>query len=184
MGRNGRGVLRLMRVDKAVVGVFILAMVLLAAGVSGCKKSGEDQSSSPDAMPTEYPEGLSADSAVESVAETLIGALDGGDTEILKGLVAVKAETEAVEAIYRRHGRTSDMKPEQVEGMVVAGWRASYAFLQAGETVVDRTSVRGDTAAVFASVKRLDGTPGMLKIKFIREDGLWKVRGGLESVSE
>ena len=184
MDRSRFGVLRFLRADTVRVHVLLLAVVVLAAVASGCKKGGQDEESVEGGASFQYPSGLSADSPVEDVARALITALDEDDEETLVGLVAVEAEVDAVEAIYRRRGRTSSIGPEQVAGMTVDGWGASYAFLQAGETAVERASVNGQSAVVFAVGKRPDGTPSTLKISLVREDGLWKVRAGLESVSQ
>ena len=163
--------------------VLMLAAALFAALATGCKRSDE----APTGQPTgsfKYPEELSAQSTPEEVATLLLKALDEEDQQTLLGLVAVQAEAEAVDAIYRKYGRKSDAKPEAVAAMAAAGWAASYAFLEKGATKVESSSVEGDSAAVIASGKRLAGASSSLKIKLIREEGLWKVRAGLESIAE
>ena len=68
--------------------------------------------------------------------------------------------------------------------LTVVGWRSSYAFFQNGQTTPTRQVIEGDNAVVFARGTRPDGEPATLEIKLLREDGLWKVRAGLESVPE
>ena len=66
--------------------------------------------------------------------------------------------------------------------MTAAGWRATYMFFEENETHVEHETIERDTASVFASGKTPVGKARTLKITLLREDGLWKVRAGLESL--
>jgi len=188
---DGVSVLRMVRLRAAPAGTIVLALVSLAMLASGCGRDGEGEgaasggaSGEEPASVAAYPSSLSADSSPEEVVGVLIQALDEDDDATLIGLVAVKAEVKAVEAIFRRGGRSAKLTPESVAPPTAGGWGASYAFFRAGETQVDSATVEGDTAVVLATGNRLDGTPSTLKVKLVREDGLWKVRAGLESLGK
>ena len=178
---DGVSVLRIVRLRGALAGAVVLALVWLAVLASGCGRDGEGESAAPASVAA-YPSSLSADSSPEEVVGVLIQALDEDDDATLIGLVAVKAEMKAVEAIYRRGGRSTKLTPGGVAAFTAGGWGMSYAFFQAGETQVDSATVEGDTAVVLATGKRPDGKPSTLKVKLVREDGLWKVKAGLESL--
>ena len=143
--------------------------------------SGKSQEGQP-AISLKYPSDLSAESTPKEVAGVFIRALDEDDGATLLGLVAAKAEAEAVNEIYRKHGKDADTSPETAARLAASGWKATYAFFQDGETEVVREAVTGDTADVFASGKAPDGKERTLKIKLLREDGLWKVKAGLQSL--
>ena len=169
----------------------LLLCCLAVAIFRGCAKNGANDGSAsepgaerPAASLASYPGELSAESSPSDVAMVLIEALDGDDKETLLGLVAVNHEMEAVDAIYRRHGRASDISPEKTAAMTATGWQATYAFFKNDETTVERETVRGDTAEVFASGKSPVGEPRTLKIKLVREDDVWKVRAGLLTLAE
>ena len=171
--------------------MLIFTALALTATSPGCGKGPEgeeaatgESSEGLSRVSLQYPPALSSESSPMDVARVLIKALDEGDKQTLLGWVAAKAEVEAVEAIYRRHGRTADTNPEQAARLAAGGWLATYAFFQKGQTEVKRESIRGDKVIVFASGKAPDGKPRTLIIKFAREDGLWKVRAGLQSLSE
>ena len=167
----------------------VVACLLLAVAASGCDRNNDAGESTPaprsgesaSALPP-YPSGLSAESSPTEVAQVLIQALDADDNGTLLGLVAVNHEMAAVDAIHRKHGRRSRLKPESVSAMTAAGWRATYAFFQENETRIERETVKGDTAEVFAAGKTPVGKARTLKINLLREGGLWKVRAGLESL--
>jgi len=170
---------------------YLLLCFLVLAILWGCGENGGNggtpsdpatERSAPALAP--YPAGLSAESSPTDVATVLIAALDSEDKATLLGLVAVEHEVEAVDAIYRRHGRASRLKPENVAAMTAAGWQATYAFFKKNETKVERETVTGDKAEVFAAGKSPLDKPCGLKIKLVREGGVWKVRAGLESLPE
>jgi len=166
-----------------------LVCVLVIAGLSCSKKSDSEGGASgagkegKAAVSLKYPSNLSAESTPKEVAGVLVRALDEDDGATLVGLVAAKAEAEAVNAIYRKHGREGATSPESAARLAAAGWMATYAFFQEGETEVVREVVTGDTAEVFAAGKAPDGKDRTLKIKLLREDGLWKVGAGLQSLA-
>ena len=164
-------------------GALLVTALSLALMLSACGGKGQDEEAPSDgeeAVAFEYPSALSAESSPSEVAQVLIQALDEDDTETLLGLVATKAGAEAIEAIFSARGRKSNMTPAQVAALPVSGWRATYAFFLTGETEVTREEVHADTALVFANGKKPEGRSQTLKIKLIREDGLWKVRLGLQ----
>jgi len=165
--------------------LFCVALLLLL--VPACGKGKGDQEAQQQASAEEsgaafeYPSQLSRESSPEDVARVLIRALEEEDKETLAGLVAVKAEMAAVEAIYRRHGLRADTDPRSVAALAASGWSLTYAFMRPGETTVDHASVEGDSAVVVARATRADGAPCTLRIRLVREDGLWKVSGGIET---
>ena len=165
-------------------GLLFVTALSLAFVLSGCGQEAQDEEAASEgesAAVLEYPSSLSAESSPSEVAQVLIQALDEDDTGTLLGLVAIEAGTEAVEAIFSQHGRKSDITPRQVAALAAGGWRATYVFFLAGETEVTREEVHADTAVAFASGKLPDGKSQTLEITLIREDGLWKVRPGLDA---
>ena len=168
-------------------GVLLVLAAALVAMAWGCGKGQEGEGAPPAETSTAgpaaaYPSALSAASSPTEVAQVLIKALDEEDKGTLLGLVAVKAVAKDIEAIYQKHGKTSKGAPKAAPGLAAAGWGATYAFYQTGQTTVTREEVTGESASVFAGGKAPDGSPKTLKIKMVREDGVWKVRGGLETV--
>ena len=161
-----------------------LAAALLATGCGG----GDDGGNSADkgAVSFPYPAGLSAESSPSDVAGVLIEALDAKDKGTLLGLAAAKDAAKEVEAIFRKHGRSSEKSGKlgklgkNAAAMVVMGWGATYKFCQAGKTTVKAESIQGNTAVVTAAAAAPDGKPKTIKIKLMREDGVWKVRAGIE----
>ena len=166
----------------------VIVAVWIGAAVSGCGGGDDDGAgsggSSGGAPPAalEYPAELSSASSPSDVARVLIRALDAGDNRTMTGLVAAKAEAEAVDAIFRKHGRRANTRPEAAAALAVSGWRATYAVFRKGETEVDREAVEADTATVFARGRLRSGEARRLKITLLREDGCWKVRAGLQTL--
>jgi len=164
---------------------------LVLAIASGCNRNDQGDGAAPQPADepsatalAPYPADLSAQSSPTDVATVLIRALDADDAETLRGLVAVKHEVEAVDAIYRRHGRAGDTTPEKAATMAAAGWQATYLFFETNATQVERETIEKDTAEVFAAGKSPTGKPRTLKIKLVREDDVWKVRAGLETLPD
>ncbi len=177
--------------SKASGRMFFLTAVSLVVVVSGCGGDTDDNESGSGGSSEgqssgllEYPSNLSGDSSPEQVATVLITALDEKDKGTLLGLVATKAASAKIDAIFRKHGRARRTEPVKAAGLTVVGWGSTYAFFQNGQTKVKRQAIEGDNAIVFASGKRPDGKAATLKIKLIREGGLWKIRAGLESLLE
>ena len=174
-----------MRTGSCARGVLIV-IVTATLAVAGCGRGKEESeaTSAPEApaagVPA-YPAGLSGTSSPKDVAAVLIKALDADDNDTLLGLVAIKAASQDVNAIYEKHGRKSDFTPEKVAKLAVGGWRLTYSFFEQGQTSVTREAITGDAATVFADGKGPDGKPKTVKISLVREDGLWKVMPGLES---
>jgi hypothetical protein len=169
--------------------IILPALFLLVLAVcSGCGR-GEDTTSVPtengvssDSNLPSYPPTLSAQSSPEEVAQILIKALDTDDGRTLRGLAAIESSSKDVSAIYRKYGKQSPMQPEDVAKLVAAGWRATYAFFESGETQIQDSTLSGDSAVVMATGKAPNGDARRLRIKLVREDGLWKVCAGLESL--
>jgi hypothetical protein len=160
-----------------VVLLWAMCSVLL---VTGCGSDGGEEEA--EAALPRYPPALSAESSPWQVAEVLIKALDEEDGQTLLGLVAIKRGSSEVDAIYAKYGRESKRSPAEVAGLAVSGWRATYAWFQAGTTQVTNESVTGDTAVVDArGVNPNTGRPRLLQVEMVREDGLWKVKPGLQS---
>ncbi len=177
--------------SKASGRMLFLAAVSLVVVVSGCGGDADDYESGSGGSSEgqssgllEYPSSLSGDSSPEQVAAVLIKALEERDKDTLLGLVAAEAAARQIDAIFRKHGRARRTEPVKAAGLTVVGWSATYAFFQNGQTKLKRQVIEGDNATVFASGKRPDGKPATIKIKLLRENGLWKVRTGLESFPE
>jgi hypothetical protein len=165
----------------------ILCLVLLVFCMGCGKKEGATSPSSesggaPASQLPAYPSALSAQSTPEEVVQVLIAALDADDGQTLRDLVAVEDSFKDVSAIYEKYGKKSPMKPEDVAKLAAAGWGATYAFFQSGETQIQESTTSGDSATVIAAGKAPNGDPRRLRIKLLREDGLWKVCAGLESL--
>ena len=166
----------------------VIAWLMLAALIVipfGCKRADEPEASdtaSPGAMALPpYPSSLDADSSPSEVAEVLIAALEADDDATLIGLVAVEDAKKNVDAIFSKYGKKSNADPAQVAAMTAAGWGASYAFFKPGRTTVARETIDGDTAVVIADGFIRRGDARELRISMIREEGVWKVRAGLNS---
>lgn len=166
------------RVVKAL-GVLLLAICSLP-WVAGCGSGGGEEET--EASRPSYPPGLSAQSSPRQVAEALIAALDEGDGQTLLGLVAIEHGAGEVDAIYRKYGRESDKTPAEVARLTISGWGATYAWFQKGATRVTGERISGDTATVEAQgINPNTNRPRLLQIEMVREDGLWKVKPGLQS---
>lgn len=169
----------------------VVGIMLGMSFVAGCGK-GEDGEAAPQEPGAEqspqasaaYPAGLSSSSTPTEVAQVLIKGLDEEDEGTLLGLVAAKAVAKDIEAIFAKHGRKSKGASKEAAGLAVAGWQATYAFYESGQTTVTREELTGETATVFAAGKAPDGSSKTLKINLVREDGVWKVKAGLETVMQ
>jgi hypothetical protein len=158
-----------------------LLLVGLAAAclIAGC--AGQPEKQSTPVLPP-YPAELSASSTPSQVATVLIQALDAGDKQTLLGLVAAKHEADQVDGIYRQYGKSHETPPEEAAGMAVAGWVMSYEWFEKGTTHVTGERVSGETAVVEAQGRNPNtGRARLLTIELVREDGVWKVAGGLQS---
>lgn len=161
---------------------FILACCIVLALVAVCGCGGEEPGESGADAPPPYPASLSANSTPSQVAEVLIQGLDAGDQQLLAGLVAAKHEAEAQDEIYRKHGREHETSPADAARSLAAGWGMTYAWFEPGSTVVVSERITGDTAVVQAQGRNpTTGRPRELTIQMVREDGVWKAVGGLES---
>jgi len=164
----------------------LISVGLVASGCGGRKDARTAGGGSGRSLA--YPSGLSSASTPRDVAAVLIQALDADEEKTLMGLVAAKSEAAAVDAIYRQYGRTSDTAPEEAAALAAAGWGATYAFFQPGATEVTEERIKPagadgvEIAVVTASGRNAStGEPRLLTIRLIREDGLWKVRAGLQA---
>ncbi len=159
--------------------VSLLAGLAAAFLIAGCAGQPEEQSTA--TLPP-YPAGLSAASTPSQVATVLIQALDAGDKQTLLGLVAAKHEADQMDSIWRQHGRSHETAPESAAAMAVAGWVLSYEWFEKGATRVTGERVSGDTAVVEAQGRNPNtGRARLLTIELVREEGVWKVCGGLQS---
>jgi hypothetical protein len=157
----------------------LLTTFAAACLIAGC--AGQPEEESTPTLPP-YPAELSAASTPSQVATVLIQALDAGDKQTLPGLVAAKHEVDQVDGIYRQYGKSHETPPETAAGMAVAGWVMSYEWFEKGATRVTGEDVSGDTAAVQAQGRNPHtGRARLLTIEVVREDGVWKVTGGLQS---
>jgi hypothetical protein len=116
------------------------------------------------------------------VAQVLIQALDDGNEAVLQGLVAVKHEMEAIDAIYKKHGKEHKATPSAAVAMTVSGWKMSYAWYQPGATHVRSERISGETAMVEAEgLNPTTRRPRELAVTMVREDGVWKAAAGLRA---
>ena len=159
--------------------LFLLAICCLP-WVAGCGSEGGEEET--EAARPSYPPGLSAQSSPRQVAEALIQALDERDGQTLLGLVAIEHGGSEIDAIYQKYGRESDKTPEQVAGLTISGWGATYAWFQKGATRITGERISGETATVEAQgINPNTGRPRLLQIEMVRENDLWKVKPGLQS---
>ena len=159
-------------------GVFLFAFCCLPL-LFGC---GGGEEAEPEAALPPYPATLSAASSPSQVAEVLIQALDAEDGQTLLALVAVEHGGSEIDAIYQKYGRESDQTPEQVASLTISGWGATYAWFQKGSTRVTGERISGDTVTVEAQgINPNTGRPRLLQIEMVRENGVWKVKPGLQS---
>jgi len=159
-----------------VVHILLAAASLLL--LSGC---GGEPDAAPSALPP-YPSTLSDASTPTEVAQVLIAALDAKDTETLTALVAAQHAADDIDQIYESHGRSHETSPEKAAHTLVAGWLLSYAWFDPGRTRVVSERIQGQTAVVQAEgMNPNTGHTRTLIIELVREDGVWKVIGGLKS---
>ena len=166
----------------ARMGVRVLAILTLSVVVlNGCGGGGAETETTGEVVPP-YPSSLSAQRSPSQVAAVLIQALDEGNDAVLLGLVAVKNEVEAIDGIYRRHGKEHETPASDAARMTVSGWKLSYAWYQPGATYVTRETIAGDTAVVWAQgLNPTTGRARELTIDMVWEDGVWKVAAGLQA---
>jgi hypothetical protein len=164
------------------LGVSVLAVLLCWVVVlGGCGGEGAETQAEGKTLPP-YPSALSAQSSPTQVAQVLIQALDEGNDQVLLGLVAVKHDVEAIDSIYRKHGKEHETAPADAAALTVSGWKTSYAWYQPGATYVAEETIEGNTAAVWAQgANPTTGRPRELTISMVWEDGVWKVAAGLQA---
>lgn len=168
---------------RAFIAWLMLAIfIVIPFGCERADEPGPGDAASPraTALPP-YPSSLSANSSPSEVAGVLIAALEADDDATLIGLVAVEDAKKNVDAIFNKYGKKSNANPADVAAMTAAGWGASYAFFKPGQTTVARETIDGDTAVVIADGFIRRGDARELRINMIREEGVWKVRAGLNS---
>ena len=162
----------------------IVAWLLVCALLAGCDRSAPTQPSATEqgaaAPEVAYDPGITAQSTPTEVVQRAIQGLDEDNPQLLAALVAARHEAEAVNQIFRRHGKKAATTPQAAAALAAAGWRATYALFKQGATRVEQEHVNGDTAIVIMRGENgLTGAPAMLRFNLIREDGLWKIKAGL-----
>ncbi|MGB9824186.1 MAG: hypothetical protein ACPLN0_07060 [Candidatus Hydrothermia bacterium] len=120
---------------------------------------------------------LNRESPPEDVAKFLIMALDHADVGLLCKLVAVEHESEELKKILRVREGSVSFKAEDVESLVVAGWMATYAFFEKGQTFVTEVKTIDGECIVMARGIKPTGEKTM-EIRMVKENGWWKVMGG------
>lgn len=121
---------------------------------------------------------LTRESPPEDVAKFLIMALDHDDVGLLCKLVAVEHESEELKKNLRVREGSVNFKAEDVESLVVAGWMATYAFFEKGQTFVTKVkTIDGECIAMARGVKPTGEKT--MEIRMVKENGWWKVMGGL-----
>jgi len=152
--------------------IFILFIILSSIS---CKKNEKFKSF------TAY--GITIDSTTEpmKIAEVLIKALDEENDSVLKLLVAVKSEKNAIKEIYKKYyQKPREMKDENIRKLVISGWMLTYSFFEKGNTYITGDKVGEDSAFVYASGLKINGERRNMMIRMVKEDGFWKVLGGIK----
>jgi len=169
---------------KNIVYMVLLSLCLFLV-LPGCRSKKENGTAGGSPQPEKisaYGMTLTAESYPGKVAELFIKALDNGDTDILKKLVAVEDARKETDAIFGKYGKASDMTSEKVTGLVTAGWKASYAFFREGQTSITNIKVE-DVAVVYAmAVNKSTGKNVKILICLVRENGWWKVKAGIKTL--
>ena len=158
-------------------------VVMFAALLVSC--GGKEPSPTSDGVaPAEAPEAekaqeviepdLPADASPTQVAEALFQALDADDGPRLRGLAARRTIAEDLNRLGRGRLRFSETKAVQ---LAVAGWGATYAFIEAGSASVSQERITGGRASVFVDCRnRADGLPRRLEVELAREGPGWRVK--------
>ena len=78
-------------------------------------------------------------------------------------------------SVFPTRGRIRFSETKAV-GFAVAGWGATYAFIEPGSTTTTEEHVTGDRASVFADCRNdADGKPSRLEVELAREKEGWRV---------
>lgn len=168
---------------------WMVSVIVLAAVGGGC---GGRRTAAP--VRTQYPQlpavpTLTDKTTPDDVGRIAIRALDMEDMKTLAQLAAVRSESGAAQVMSRRYGRAgTPPSPEQIGPMVAGGWRTVYAEFKRGATEITSAVVAPfptqgtETATVVAAgVNAKTKQPMTLTMHLVREDGMWKVRAGMES---
>lgn len=116
---------------------------------------------------------LPADAPPTQVAQALFAALDAEDGPRLRGLAARRTITEDLNRIGRGRLQFSETK---AVGLAVAGWGATYVFIEPGSTSVVEERIKEGKASVLADCRNdADGKPRGLKVELAREKEGWRV---------
>ena len=154
------------------LGCLLVVVVALLCSCGGKEPPTAQEGEAGEAYEVVEPD-LPADASPTQVAEALFAALDAEDAPRLRGLAARRAITEDVNRIGRGRLRFSETK---AVGLALAGWGASYVFIEAGSTGIVEEQIRGDHASVFADCRNdADGKPRRLEVELAREEEGWRV---------
>jgi len=167
---------------RRVIVVVMLGAVLLGGGCAGLTGAGRPAGAVGSI--SAYGITVYRDSRPRQVAELFIAALDDEAEEILRCLIAGKAEKHKLDKFARARGRPKATVEEAVD-LAVAGWLASYSYFRKGRTSVTGEKVSRSEATVYAEgAYGAAGQKRAIEITMVREDGWWKVTGGPKSVRE
>jgi len=158
--------------------LIILPIFLLFLILSDC---GKEEKKVTAAITYSYPAALSESSTPSDVAQVLIKGLDEGDNKTLIGLVA-KESIEEIDAMTQKLRGNSKPKEGSGVAMIVAGWKMTCSFSQPSSTQVVNEDISGDNAIVYLLAHNATtGAEQHLEVKMVREEGLWKVKAGIET---
>ncbi len=150
-------------------------LVVLAALLCSCGEkdpSAAQEGDAGEAYEVVEPD-LLADASPTQVAEALFAALDADDAPRLRGLAARRTLAEDLNRIGRGRVRFSETK---AVGLAVAGWGATYVFIEPGSTTTTEERITGGRASVFADCRNdADGKPRRLEVELAREEEGWRV---------
>jgi len=151
---------------------FLLAAAMVLCSCGGKEPSAAQEGEAGEAYEVVEPD-LPADASPTQVAEALFAALDADDGARLLGLAARRTITAELNRIGWGRLRFSETK---AVGLAVAGWGATYAFIEPGSTTTTEERIADDRASVFADCRNdADGTPRGLKVELAREEEGWRV---------
>ncbi len=124
---------------------------------------------------------IDRDTEPVKIAEVMIKALEEENQDVLKKIVAVNTERKAIIEIFKKYyQKPRKIEDENIRKIVVSGWLLTYSFFKKGNTFITGDKVGEDSAFVYASGIKLNGSRSSFEIRFVKEDGYWKALGGIK----
>lgn len=125
---------------------------------------------------------VTSKSSPMQVAELFVAGLDRRDENLVRQLIAAKAEEKKLADIMGRRARVS---AKDAMDVAAAGWIASYSYFEPNVSRVVSQSIHGNEATVeVTGVYGSAREPRTIEIHMVREDGLWRVVGGPRTKTE